>query len=95
MSCDRDDLRHMRDRQDLARVCNRPEFLRDLFGDMSGDAGIDLIENHRRQILAADENGLECQHDPTHLAAGCRLGKRLNRFADVGRNHELDLIDAI
>ena len=60
----RRDLRQVRDGEDLVIAGDAAHRLAHLQADPAPDAGVDLIEDERRHVVEAGEDGLEREHDP-------------------------------
>ena len=67
----------------------------DLHRGPAADAGVDLVEDHRRHRVGAGEAHLERQHDPRQLAAGRAAPDRQRRRVRVRPQQELDLVGAV
>src|SRR3989442_1436262 len=63
--------------------------------EMTGAAGIDLVEDERGAPLVGGGEGLEREHDARQLAARGHAGERARLLARVGREEELDLVPAL
>ena len=62
------------------------QLARDLLRCMTGNAGVDLIEDQHADILARGQHVFERQHDAAQLTARGHLGERLFRLARVDRD---------
>ena len=72
----RGDLRQVGHAQHLALLAERAQLLPDDVGDRAADAGIDLVEHHRRHRVHAQRGDLDRQRDARQLAAGSDLAQR-------------------
>ena len=73
--------------------CGQPAA--DLDRGLAADAGVDLVEDEGRHRAGLGQRDLEGQHHPGQLAAGGALVQRAGVGAGVGREQELDLVDAV
>ena len=67
----------------------------DLDGRLAADPGVDLVEHHRRDGLAAGQADLDGQHHPGQLAAGGAALERPRLAPVVGAEQERDLVEAV
>ena len=64
----------------------------------AADTGVDLVEDERgrhRRLAAPAEHHLEREHDPRQLAAGGGPGHAARGGTRVGREQDLDVVDAV
>ena len=86
------DLRQMGDAEYLAIPCDIRHFLRDYLGCAPGNAGVDFVKYHRRNLALPGGKGFDRQHDAGKLAAGSGLRQRLEGLSPVGGDQENRLI---
>src|SRR5207248_7606971 len=79
------------DRDDLRPLAEPAERAADGVRRLAADAGVDLVEDHRRP--AADSRDRE--RDARELPARGRLGDRRERQARVGTQEERDAVGAV
>ena len=82
------------DHQHLGALRELGQPAADLDGGAAADAGVDLVEDERRDRAGAGQGHLERQHHPGQLAAGGALVQRPGLGAGVGGEQQLDLVDA-
>ena len=87
-------LRQVRHANDLVRLPERRQLLAQHVAEPAADVGVDLVEDQRAQLVVARQHGLQCQHRPRQLAARRHLAQRPGRLAGIGRQGQLQLIDA-
>ena len=93
---ERRDLRQVGDAQHLCRATERGELAPDDLRDRAADAGVDLIEDHAGAagFGARSEGDLHREREPRELAARGDLRERSRRLARIGRDQELDVLEA-
>ena len=91
----RRDLRQVGDAQYLAFRTQRPQFLADDLRDRATNAGIDLVEHHRRHRVQSQGRHFDGQRYPRQFAARGDLAQGPWRLAGVGRDQELDTLAAL
>ena len=84
----------MRDAQHLVRSCQLPELLAHHVAHAPAQALVNFIKNQRGGLVCLRQHALERQHQARRLAARRNFYKRLQRFAGVWRNHELQRVNA-
>ena len=91
---ERRDLRKVRDADDLAVPRDVGDGAPDDLGDRAADAGVDLVEDVRAGGPLVRQHALEREERARELAAARDLAKRPRLLAPVGRDEELDAVDA-
>ena len=81
--------------EDLGRPRQRGQPAADLDRRLAADPGVDLVEDERRHRPGVGQGDLDGQHHPGQLAARGALGQRPRLGAGVGRQEQLDLVDAV
>ena len=71
-----------------------PQLLADHAAHPPADAGVNLVKDEGRRAVGLGQHRLEGQHQARGLAAGGDAHQRLERLADVGRDQELDPVQA-
>ena len=66
--------------------------LADAPGRQAGNAGVDLVIDDGRQLVAVGQGAFERQHNTGKLAAGGDFGQRLGFLAGVGGDQELNIV---
>ena len=57
-------LRHVGDRDDLMALAEVGHLFADGAGDFASDIGIDLVEDHERDLVLIGEGTFHGEHDP-------------------------------
>ena len=89
------DLRQVRDDDDLMGAGQPGQPPPDLYRGAPADAGVDLVEDHRRARSGRGQHNLEREHDPRQLAARCALAQRQHVGGAVRGEAELNRVDTI
>ncbi|MNT58863.1 hypothetical protein D3C72_1963270 [compost metagenome] len=88
-------LRKMCDGEHLAGGRQLVQLVGDRLRCASADPRIDFVEDQHRDVFMSGKNALHRQHDPGQLAAGGDFAERAQRFARIGRDHELGVVDSL
>jgi len=59
------------------------------------DSDINLVKDEHRNFMGALQTGFQRQHCPRNFASRCNLCQRLKRFAGVGGNQKLHLVNPV
>ena len=90
----RGDLGRMGDDQHLRLPRQPRQPLADRAGNRAADAAVDLVEDHRRRVPRLGKRDLEREDEARQLAPAGDPGQRSERRTGVGRDFELDPVDA-
>src|ERR1043165_271906 len=88
------DLRLMRHAEHLVCARERLQLQPDGLGDAPADARVHLVEDNRAREASGTRARLQAEHQARSLAARSDLRQRTQRLACVGREVELDAVEA-
>ena len=84
----------MGDAEDLVRCGEFFHLGSNLGSDLSTDIGVDLVEDQHGNAVLRGEGGLQGEHNPRNLAAGCDRTKWALGLARIRCEEKIHLLNA-